>query len=155
MMPLTSQVADLTHEAVPKFTLDCEIPRLVVSVFAVSINRLRTEALVLQSGQERRDWEGEIGDVGGRERKAAGGALRRVAVIVILVGDVEDSITRADHGLTVETRRRPGQPEARPEVVVVRSIEWRAGRALSVAAWNIEYSCAVQDFVCYRVKLIP
>ena len=155
VMPLAADVGDLADEIVPQLLLHHEIPVVVGEILAVTVDRLRAEELILRI-EERHQRIRQRRKIGGRERIARHGALRRIAEIVVLIAAVVDAEAAADGGLAVEDRRapRPGRCAVRSPSCWDRSkaCPWGRSRrspAISTTADRFRISCD------YRVVFVP
>src|SRR4051794_19512939 len=129
VVPFASGVSDPRDEAARQLLLDIKIPVLVIQVVAKAIDPLGAEAQRLKLADEGIDRKGQIVHHRRGKRVSRGGALVRVAEIVVLVRAEVNAESRAEDGLSAEARRRPCQAEARSEVVAVGRIIGRARRA--------------------------
>src|SRR5215470_13988271 len=143
---LAADVADLGNEITGQLLLDHEIPILVGKVLAMAIDRLWSEELIL-GVQERNQRVGQCGKVGGTQTEARNGALCRIAEVVVLVAAVVDTVAGAKDGSAVKRSRRPGRPEPRSQVAIVRAIVGSTPRAKSAAALDVYNGRAVQDLM--------
>src|SRR5262249_10207332 len=72
----------------------------------------------------------------------------------VLVAAVVDAIAGADDGSAVKRGGRPGQPEPRAKVAIVRAIVGRTARAKSTTALYVYNRGAVPDFMHDRIEFV-
>src|SRR5262249_34411719 len=118
------------------------------------VNRLGTEELILWV-KERRQRERQSREVRRTERKARGGAFRRIAEIVVLIAAVIDPVSAADDRLSTEHSRRPCHAQTWPQILRVRIVIGRPLRTESTATLYVDYRRTIQDLVRNRVVFIP
>ncbi len=132
-MPLSADIADLHDELRGQLLLDGERVVQAVEVAAVSLQRPGRRA---GRGRERQKWSERIAQVrrlGAVKRDAVGAAVNGRKDVVILSRPEEDAVAGPDYRLIFEGARRPGQAQARGEIVTVRLIPRRACGAESAA----------------------
>ena len=129
---LVADVADLHRHAPRQRLLDRQAVVLGVLVDAVLVDRARRVADAGGKAEERLDQADSVG-ASARVSVASAGVVDRREHVVVLARTEEHAEAAADDRVVVEPRGRPGEADARSEVVVVRLMPPGSRRAEAAA----------------------